>query len=69
MRQQNLGGEGAVLAVAAQIAVQPLHDGVDTHQPGAMVLTFGSVEPTGNLGLFFGGGEVGKGDVQLGTLI
>ena len=33
-----------------------------------MALALGGAEPAGDLGLFFGGGEVGKGNVQLGAL-
>ena len=44
LRKQYFGGERSVLAVAADISVQPLHDGVDANQAEAMPLALGAAE-------------------------
>ena len=43
-REQNFRGEGAVLGVAADIAIQPLHNGVNTHEAKAMAFALGGEE-------------------------
>src|SRR5699024_5939518 len=62
---QDLGGEGAVLTVAAEIPVQLFDDVVDAHQPEAVPRPLGGGEPAADLFLFAGGRKVGKADVQL----
>lgn len=66
--EQNLGGEGAVLAVAADVPAQPLHNGVDAHQPEAVALPLCGGEQPAHLFQLLPGGEIGEGDVELGVL-
>ena len=64
---QDLGGEGAVLTVAAEIPVQLFDDVVDAHQPEAVARPLGGGKPPADLFLFGGGRKVGKADVELGA--
>ena len=66
LRKQYFGGERAVLAVAADVPVQPLHDGVDADKTEAMPLALGAAEQPSLLLHFLPGGKIGEGDVELG---
>ena len=68
LRQQDLGGESAVLAVAADVAVQPLDDGVDPHQTETVPLALGGAEKPAHLLQLFAGAKAGDRDVELGVL-
>ena len=68
MRQEDLRGKGPVFTVAADVALQTLHDGVNPLQTEAMTRALGGLKAAANLPKLFPGGKVGKGDVQLGAL-
>ena len=65
LRKQYFGGERTVLAVAADISVQPLHDGVDAHESEAMTFALGAAEQLALLRQLISGGKIGEGNVEL----
>lgn len=50
LRKQYFGGEGAILAVAADVAVQPLHNGVNAHQTEAVAVPLCAAEQPAHRG-------------------
>ena len=68
LRDQNLRGEGAILGIAAEIPIQALYNTVNPNQAEASPFSLGGAEAAANFRELLSGGEVGKGDVELGIL-
>ena len=66
--QEDLRGEGPLLAGPAQVPAQPLHHAVDAQEPEAVAAPLGGGKAAAGLCQLPAGGEVGKGDVQLAAL-
>ena len=58
--QQNFRGKRTILAVPADIALIPVNDGINAHQPVTVVRSLGGKEPAVHFLLLLQGGGVGK---------
>lgn len=63
LRQQDLSRKRPILAVAADVAVQPLHDRVDPDEAETMAFALGAAEQAALLLQLLPAGEVGKGNI------
>ena len=65
LRQEDLRGEGPLLAGPAQVPAQPFHHAVDAQEPEAVAAPLGGGKAAAGLFQLPAGGEVGKGDVPV----